>query len=118
MGYTLYDKAYFNYLSESSVDIQEFIDEFPKMEYANFLNLTAGILSDIDIEIKKYTDGLTVEEQEELNDFSEYLLLLEKKRYTLNKRKEYMDIIQEQEANLEETYRNIIFIQRHQEMSV
>ena len=109
MGYTLYDKAYFNYLSESSVDMQEFIDEFPKMEYANFLNLTAGILSDIDIEIKKYTDGLTVEEQEELNDFSEYLLLLEKKRYTLNKRKEYMDIIQEQEANLEETYRNIIF---------
>lgn len=53
MGYTLYDKAYFNYLSESSVDMQEFIDEFPKMEYANFLNLTAGILSDIDIEIKK-----------------------------------------------------------------
>ena len=52
MGYTLYDKAYFNYLSESSVDMQEFIDEFPKMEYANFLNLTAGILSDIDIEIK------------------------------------------------------------------
>lgn len=109
MGYNLYDKAYFNYLGETSVDIQEFMTEFPKMEYTNFWGLTDGILNNIESEIKKYSDGLTPAEQEELNDFTEYRLLNEKKRYTLNKRKEYMDKMQEQEKNLEELYRNIIF---------
>lgn len=109
MGFKIYDKAYFNYLVEPSTDIEFFKNKFPKMEYSIFLEFVDSILNNIEREIANYKFGLSEEEIEELKDFPEFRLLQEKKRYTLNQKREYANKMQEQSNSFTISYRNIIF---------
>lgn len=109
MSLAAYNKVFFYYLVDTSFNMKAFVNEFPIMEYANFLELVDGLLEKIAREIESFKEGLSPEEIEELRNFSEYELLLEKQKYTLARKQEYLEQRQVQADNEKEAYRNIIF---------
>ena len=109
MGLTAYNRVFFGYLASASYDMGSFKNEFPSMKYTNFLELVDGLLEKIASEIADYSEGLSPEEQVELNDFPEYRLLLEKQKYCLVRKQEYLETLKEQKENKVSPLRNIIF---------
>lgn len=109
MGLEAFNKAFFSYLSSASYDMETFKHEFPTEEYTNFLELVDGLLEKISSEIADFSEGLSPDEQAELNDFLEYRLLLEKQKYCLVKKQEYLETLKGQEENKAMPLRNIIF---------
>lgn len=91
MSLAAYNKVFFYYLVDTSFNMKAFVNEFPIMEYANFLELVDGLLEKIAREIESFKEGLSPEEIEELRNFSEYELLLEKQKYTLARKQEYLE---------------------------
>lgn len=109
MGLAAYNKVFFYYLVDASFNMKAFKEEFPIIEYANFLELIDGLLDKIAKEIEVFKEGLSAEEIEELRKFPEYKLLLEKQEYALARKQEYLEQRQVQVDNEKEAYRNIIF---------
>lgn len=109
MSLAAYNKVFFYYLVDTSFNMKAFVNEFPIMEYANFLELVDGLLEKIAREIESFKEGLSPEEIEELRNFSEYELLLEKQKYTLARKQEYLETLKEQKENKVSSLRNVIF---------